>query len=1030
MHSAEQNQLDGGTTERADDRTVAPLSAPRRRRWGRWILVFAIFALLPLVFAPQIVAWSPLRHELPRLRMPGFKGQIRVGRASLSWWGPTELWDLELDAPDGKPFYKVAKVTEVAGAWGSVFHREDPLDTRLEQPVVILTLRPDGSNVEDALAPVLDNPFKSPRRKLFTATGGSLGATDTTTGRVANWKDISLEGTVDPQGSKPNRMQLSASLAESPAAKPLEVEFTWSNPSDGLKRSLGKWDVTLRTTDLPLAALGPLLSRFASDLELSGTVTTNVHLVSASDPAATGNLPVSGEWQLTTQNLQVACPSRMGDERLALDKADFAGRFSREGANCLVETLKLTTDVCRLEGSGTIPLNAVPLSAADNPAKDAAPRDANFKLHGDVDLVALAGHLPNTLNIREGTKLTEGRITFEAGSRQAEQGTVWTGSIETSRIAALVAGEQVAWDEPLKFKFALHREHHEDHDRTQIDSVELLSDLLQLTGRGNGDALHVEGNCDLERVIKRLGQFIDTDKQELRGKLSLAADITRDAEGLVAIEGRGDAENVLIRRLVTRMIERRAGDLQGDIDGDMPGNRQPGGALPPAPGLPARRGPAPAAPFDRRQGRREMLAERKAERQAKREMRREEREIRKQANEIVLVPVQEWQTLWDEPHLKLTLRSRVHPEPLSIELVQIGAESDGLTLRASGSLAEIFSRCSVELNGEADYDLARLIERVRDTVGPHLQIVGKDTRRFSLKGPLRSPATGAVAAETARLIVPLELSANGGVSWQRGDLFGIVAGAGDIDLTLAQGIVSMRPLDMAVSGGRFKLAPRLMLTGRPAMVEIPAGPVIQNVVLTDEVCDSWLKYIAPIVAHATRTEGRISLTLDETRLPLMDPAAADVTGRVLIEGQVLPGPLFDEVSRFVGGIVSGIDGGPLRDWLGVDRPLVQIGRQEVKFELHERRIYHSAMDFVARGIVIRTHGSVGLDQSLDLVAEIALTDEMLSRARFLGKLQGRTLEIPIEGTLRKPRLARGGIGRLAEQLGQTILDGIFNQRGP
>ena len=38
---------------------------------------------------------------------------------------------------------------------------------------------------------------------------------------------------------------------------------------------------------------------------------------------------------------------------------------------------------------------------------------------------------------------------------------------------------------------------------------------------------------------------------ELRGKLSLAADVTRDADGLFAIDSRGDAENVLIRRQIT-----------------------------------------------------------------------------------------------------------------------------------------------------------------------------------------------------------------------------------------------------------------------------------------------------------------------------------------------------------------------------------------------------------------------------------------------------------------------------------------------
>ena len=55
-----------------------------------------------------------------------------------------------------------------------------------------------------------------------------------------------------------------------------------------------------------------------------------------------------------------------------------------------------------------------------------------------------------------------------------------------------------------------------------------------------------------------------------------------------------------------------------------------------------------------------MRADRKAERQTQREVRRRDREVRKQANEIVLVPVQEWQTLWSEPHLALTGRSRVH----------------------------------------------------------------------------------------------------------------------------------------------------------------------------------------------------------------------------------------------------------------------------------------------------------------------------------------------------------------------------------
>src|SRR5258708_39204046 len=88
------------------------------------------------------------------------------------------------------------------------------------------------------------------------------------------------------------------------------------------------------------------------------------------------------------------------------------------------------------------------------------------------------------------------------------------------------------------------------------------------------------------------------------------------------------------------------------------------------------------------------------------------------------------------------------------------------------------------------------------------------------------------------------------------------------------------------------------------------------------------------------------------------------------------------------------------------------------------------MDFVGRGIVIRTRGSVGVDQTLDIVAAITLSDEMLARARFLSRLQGRVLEIPIQGTLQRPRLARGAIGGLAKQLGQPGLDGNLSTVGP
>ena len=51
---------------------------------------------------------------------------------------------------------------------------------------------------------------------------------------------------------------------------------------------------------------------------------------------------------------------------------------------------------------------------------------------------------------------------------------------------------------------------------------------------------------------------------------------------------------------------------------------------------------------------------------------------------------------------------------------------------------------------------------------------------------------------------------------------------------------------------------------------MPAGPLITNVRISPEVSEAMLKYVAPVLAGATQSEGQFSLQLDGTRVPLAD----------------------------------------------------------------------------------------------------------------------------------------------------------------
>jgi hypothetical protein len=95
---------------------------------------------------------------------------------------------------------------------------------------------------------------------------------------------------------------------------------------------------------------------------------------------------------------------------------------------------------------------------------------------------------------------------------------------------------------------------------------------------------------------------------------------------------------------------------------------------------------------------------------------------------------------------------------------------------------------------------------------------------------------------------------------------------------------------------------------------------------------------------------------------------------------------------------------------------LQLPEQSVPFDVAGGRVYHRELQVAAKDVVIRTRGSVGLDQSLDLAAEVPVQDRWVEREPLLTGLQGQTLQIPVSGTLRSPRLDNRGLERLAQQM--------------
>jgi len=397
-----------------------------------------------------------------------------------------------------------------------------------------------------------------------------------------------------------------------------------------------------------------------------------------------------------------------------------------------------------------------------------------------------------------------------------------------------------------------------------------------------------------------------------------------------------------------------------------------------------------------------------------------------------------WRTTWAEPRVEVEGQARYDHSRDQIELDRFQVASESISLGAQGKLNHPGARCEADLQGQVSYDLQRLSLALKDQFGDSLQLVGRDSRPFILQGPLfaaaspaREPPFQAVSAGGALPEVPrsvlAEIIAQASLAWTSANIQGFVIGPGELQTRLSGGLVQIAPLDLPVSEGRLRLESSLDLTGETPILSVPKASLDQVRVAPD-MCQTWLKYVAPLVADATAAEGTFSLTVDNATIPLNQPQAGALHGTLTVHSaRIGAGPMTREFLWLAQQVKALLDRRPMSaEYQGSSEWMV-LPEQEFTFQLADQRFYHRDLQLKIQGVTMRTTGSVGMDQTLALMAEVPIQDEWLGTDRQLASLRGKVLKIPIQGTLSQPRLDRGALKQLSAQLLTETATGAASQ---
>ena len=500
---------------------------PRRRRRRRWPWVLLVLLLLVLAL-PNLVTLLGMERYAINMATSDFKGKLTIGRSSVGWFQPITLKNVSAVDEAGQPLFSAAEIRTSKRLY-SFISATDYGHIELNQPVINLHLRPDGSNIEDALANYLSPtstpasstnessqqniPTELPKVSISIIDGAAMITSSTTT---EAWSVDQLNMATEIQSDT------------APVASAIQCRVTSFQPDAGgtqipqssgtlnlsaqvdagqKQLSLNSINASVQSQQLPMSIVGPLAQRFIGPTQVAGNLDSAI--VAAYD-LKTSSVAATVE-SLNLSELKFAAPELLGGDLFYLANANANGKINLSPALLSADSFKFNSDVGQLNAEGSFDLNQINQlsSGSAMPATD-------FQMNGKLDLAKLIKMLPNTFHTHQDLTLESGLATFQVGSQANANGRQLILNLDTANLKANRAGQAIVWNEPIRLIGNIV----ESNGTFALQSLQCISDFLTVDGSANLSEAVFDVNGDLSLLTDRLSDFIDMQSFAVEGILA------------------------------------------------------------------------------------------------------------------------------------------------------------------------------------------------------------------------------------------------------------------------------------------------------------------------------------------------------------------------------------------------------------------------------------------------------------------------------------------------------------------------------
>jgi hypothetical protein len=225
-------------------------------------------------------------------------------------------------------------------------------------------------------------------------------------------------------------------------------------------------------------------------------------------------------------------------------------------------------------------------------------------------------------------------------------------------------------------------------------------------------------------------------------------------------------------------------------------------------------------------------------------------------------------------------------------------------------------------------------------------------------------------------------------------------------------------LAATANGGQLNLQPILHLQKEPYLLTLPQDTyILKDVEITDAIAERLMSKLHPVFQGSVQAEGHVDLYMQHFNWPLdsKDRDKTDFAGTLRLKGVRI------NSTKMLTGLLA---------LVGVRGDEMNFGDLDIDFVARNGRIETSPIRLEIDGYPIAIHGSVGFDKSLDYVAKLPITPQLVGDKAYR-YLEGVTIDVPIRGNSSNPDIDEDTMqeasASLAEQALQKSLEkGVQN----